>query len=481
MAKIKTASLIKSRLKNVARAKLSGEFFIIFLFILALSLICPGGDRLGLILKTDASWSDNIRGNASSSVGKISFNCLDDGTNGTFPYTFPFQFSTSPCNPNTHGVNLNASNNFSGEAWNFTLGLITFNATTTPPVPGYSFNTNCPNTCNLANNCLACYNETDQKIYGWARVLSTGAWIQFNSSLTPQSSMTNYLAPQPGIFSGLASSSFGAISLNCSDDSSCFSDDYKVYRWPIELRQLTAPNWNFSEACSNGAKQAVIKWYINSGSQSAYQVIINNSNSTSSPAYDTGKTSGSAKQFICSGDCADRLNYASHYYSWVRLWDESYTATPTPWRQFNTSSGDTLTDNVAENAIGNPTPNLTFTTYKHDFPMPYFSWSPLDVIVGSSTSFTSASEYYTSTYPNYNPYLCTAGNCYYVWTSTDAGALISSSTAATTSMIFTRATGTRVYLRAMDNEQYYCSTSTILNVNFILPTWKETKATSSNP
>jgi len=420
---------------------------------------------------------NNIRGNAyNATYGKISFNCLDDGTGGHFPYTFPFPFSTEPCNPNTHGVNLDESNNFAGEAWNATLGLITFNATTTPP-DNYAFNTNCPNTCNLANNCWACYNENDQKMYGWARVINGGQWIQFNSSLAPQSSMNNYLSPNPGIFSGYASSSFGSISLNCINDNSCLSDDYKVYRWPIEIRQLSAPNWAFSEACSSGARQAVLKWYVNSGSQSAYQVIINNANNTTSPIYDSGKTSGSAKQFICDGGACS-LDYDEHYYFWLRLWDESYTATPTPWRQFNTSAGDVLTDNVAANS-SSQNPTLTFTTYKHEFPMPYFSWSPFDVIVGSTTSFTNSSQYYNSTYPNYNPQVCSAGTCYYLWTTTDTGAMIASNTAATTSIVFTKATGTRVYLKTTDADNYFCSTSTLLNVNFLLPTWKEVKATST--
>jgi len=427
----------------------------------------------------ETSSENNIRGNAyNATYGKISFNCLDDGTGGNFPYTFPFPFSTEPCNPNAHGVNLDTNNNFAGEAWNATLGLITFNATTTPP-DNYAFNANCPSTCNLANECWACYNENDQKIYGWARVINGGQWIQFNSSLSPQSSMNNYLSPDPGIFSGYASSSFGSISLNCLNDSSCLSDDYKVYRWPIELRQLSAPNWNFSEACSSGSRQAVLKWYVNSGSQSAYQVIINNANNTTSPIYDSGKTTGSAKQFICSGGACS-LDYDEHYYFWLRLWDESYTATPTPWRQFNTSAGDTLTDNITENN-NSQNPNLTFTTYKHEFPMPYFSWSPFDVIVGSTTSFTNASQYYNSTYPNYNPQVCSAGTCYYLWTTTDTGAVIASNTAATTSIVFTKATGTRVYLRTTDSDNYFCSTSTLLNVNFLLPTWKEIKASSTNP
>lgn len=444
-----------------------GAYFFVFFVIIFTAFINPAFSNS----------SNNIRGSAyNETYGKISFNCLDDDIGGTFPYTFPFQFSSGVCDPNDHGVNLDADNNFSGDAWNATLGLITFDATTTPP-DSYSFNSNCSNTCNLTNNCWACYNENDQKIYGWARVIDSGEWIEFNSSVSPQSSISNYLSPNPGIFSGYASSTLGDISFNCSNDSSCLEDDYYVYRWPIEIRQLSAPNWNFSEACSGGVKQAVLKWYISGGSQSAYQIIINDSNSTSTPLYDSGKVTSSAKQFICSGlSCP--LAYDSHYYFWLRLWDESYSATPTDWRQFDTSNGDVLTDNSTENQ-SSPNPTLTFTTYKHEFPLPYFTWDPYDVIVGSSTSFDGSAQYYTSSYPDSNPQACDSGTCSYLWTTTDASAIIASTSNATTTMLFTKATGTTVYLRATDADSYYCSTSTLLNVNFLLPTWKEIKATST--
>jgi len=449
----------------------SGRFLFGLILVAAISV--PGAVR------SESAGFKNIRGNAwNDTYGKISFNCMDDGDTGHFPYTFTFRFFTAPCDPNTHGVNIDTNYNFSGEAWNSTLGLITFNATTSPPGGYAAFNSHCPHTCDLSNDCWACYNEDDEKIYGWARVLNTGAWIQLNSSFSPQSSINNYISASPGYFHGIASSSFGQIKFNCNDDSSCLTNDFLVWRWPIELRKLSAPNWSFSEACSNGARQAVFKWWINSGSQSAYQLIVSNDNNTSSPVYDSGKTAASAKQFICSESNGCSLSYDKHYYFWLRLWDESYTATPTDWRQFDTNNGDTLTDNSSGNS-SSPNPNLTFTTYKHEFPMPYFSWNPADVIVGSSTYFTGASQYYTTTYPNYDPQACSSGNCTHLWTTTDTGALISSTTAATTTMAFTKATNTRVYLKTTDLDNYYCSTSTLLNVNFLLPNWKEIKATST--
>lgn len=425
-----------------------------------------------------ADINDNVRGIAyNATYGDISFNCLDDTAGGHFPYTFPFSFFVPACSSNTHGVNINSQGNFSGEAWNDGLGEITFYATSTPP-DNYAFAANCPNTCNLANNCTACYRESDQKIYGWAKVLSTGEWWRFDGAFSPQAAISSYISPNPGIFSGYASSSAGAISLNCSNDSSCATRDYKVYRWPLEVHDLSAPNWSFSQSCDNGALKSVMKWNITSGTQSAYQVLINTSNSTSSPFWDSGKIIGSARQYMCPNSldgCA--LNYNTHYYFWVRLWDEDNATTS--WRQYNTGLGDTLTDNSAGNA-SSADPSLTYTTYSHEFPVPYFTWDPIDVLVGTTTVFSGTSQYYTNAQPNTNPQACSYGPCAYLWTTTDLGAIIASSTYPNTNIVFAKATNTSVTLKSTDPDGYHCSTSTLLNVNFVLPIWKEIKPHNSN-
>lgn len=415
----------------------------------------------------------NIRGNAHNEhYGKISFNCLDDDPGGYFTYDFPINFSITPCGSNSHGVDIDINNNFSGEAWNKQLGLITFNSTEEPPDPNYI--EHCPNHY-LYPTSTACYDEEAQKIWGWAQVVNTREWIRFDGSESPASSIFNYNSATPGIFTGYASGGIGVISLNCATpiDTShkCSVDDYYVYRWPLELKKISAPNWSYSEACSSTAKQAIIQWYINGGVQSAYQVMINNENNTSSPLIDTDRVSGSAKQFICDGACAEKLVYGEHYYTWVRLWNENYSATPTPWRQFDVNNDDILTDN--------PTANFdsrTFTVYKHEFPVSTFSWSPTDVLVGTSTYFTSASQYYSNDSPYNNIKTCDAGTCSYLWTTSDTSALLSSTSTATSTFNFAKATGTVVSLKTIDSENYYCSTSTILNVNFKLPIWKEIKA-----
>ncbi len=424
--------------------------------------------------QASASTEHNVRGRAYTELyGLISFNCLDDDFAGTFPFVFPFVFHVGPCELSDHGVNIDFDNNFSGEAWNPILGYIEFEGTATPD--NYAFNTHCQNQCDASNNCTACYNDSDQRVYGWGRVVSSGIWIELNSLLAPQTSISNYLSPSPGYFSGYASSSIGAISFDCHDDDSCGTNDYQVYMWKVEVKSISAPNWSYSEACSGGARKSVFKWVKRAGIQSAYRIVANTVNSTSTPLYDSGKIVGNATQYICPGPlCAFTPNYNTPYYWWLMLWDEDDVAQP--FVQFDTREGHVITDNVLGNTAANPDdPYYTFTAYKHEFPDTLFDWDPHDILIGSSTQFTSNSSYYSSALPN-TPQICNDGVCDYLWTCS-AFAEIDNPNASSTAMRFYDLNPKTVTLTVTDADNYMCSTSSpLLEINFDLPIWKEVKA-----
>ena len=430
-----------------------------------------------------ADATHNIRGLAyNSSYGYISFNCLDDDFGARFPMSFPFTFYIGPCTVRESGVNLDENNNFSGEAWNSILGIITFNSASTPPTEHFRSACNNNGTCLAANNCTACYNEDDGHVYGYMQVVSTGEWIRLDSEvINPSTQISNYLSSQPGIFSGYAISTLGEISFNCADVGVCGTNSYYVRIGPLEIRQLQSPHWSAAEACSLAANRAVLKWSRRSGIQTAYQILISTQDSiTNGIALDTGKVSSAANQYNVSG-----LDYDRSYYWFLRLWDGDDA--PTAWRQFNTSVPnrlvqDWLTDNQAYNQAKNPSGyTKTFTTYVHEYPRPIFTWSPEEITIATtSNAFVSNSRYFSSIAPTTSQ-SCNDGGCTYQWSTTDNLAVITSPTMASTSIEFATATSTAVTLRVTDNNNYSCATSTTLNINYQLPLWKEIKASESYP
>ncbi len=471
------------------------------------------------VVRGKAWWNDQLQ--------YVYFNCLDDivGDQLDFPmnlcgnqdFSNPacapepenrFHFYAVGCSWLVHGVYIDEEGKFSGSAWNYAKGLISFEATTTPdadsPPDNYAFNVNCPNTCDAGNGCWACYNEANQKVYGWGRSTVDGTWLRLDSAATPPVQIKSwniatptvpYYALQAGDFVGTATSVDGNLSFNCQSEnggaSNCSTRNYKTYIGNLQIGSLSAPNWSYSDACDagpDGALKVVLRWYAKSGvqpfaeygnlGQSAYRVIINTSNSTSSPAYDSGKVagpSGTAVQLTCpSAACSFTPSYNTHYFWWIQLWDQADQ--PTEWYQYE--------HNSASDTGGDPDTNpLTFTTYKHEFPSPFFIWEPYDVSeqVGTTTEFMSyslatTSQYYTIADPS-SPQSCATPACQYLWTVEDnPDSIISATTSASTSIIFAHATRTTVTLRITDTDGYFCIRPEELLVNYGLPIWREVKA-----
>ena len=431
-----------------------------------------------------ASVDHNIRGIASSSAGYISFNCLDDDFFGKFTMTFPFYFNVPPCSVSQHGVNLDDYNNLSGSAWSPSLGYLDFGSESAPNAPDYGFNSHCLNQCTSANHCHACYNYNTERFYGWAYYAANNEWIRLDEPANVPSGsyfmpvrMANVNSPQPGVLHGYIHPSFGPLSFNCEDESTCGINPYKVFMWKLELQSMSAPNWSFSQACSSNARRVVFQWLKKSGIQSAYRIIVSTSNSTSSPVFDTGKKTSSAYQLVCpSADCLWTPEYNTSYYWWLQLWND--LDEPTEMFQFNRDINGFLTDNIAYNDAVSPNNRLTFTSYRHEFPNPFFSWDPPEILVGSSTQFVSDAKFYTNAQPDSNPQTCVDGNCDFLWSvSNPDEAIIDSPTSANTDIIFKNIYPQDVTLRVTDAEGYQCSRAySVLTINFQLPLWKEVKA-----
>lgn len=465
------------------------------------------------VKNTQAATSSFVRGAALwGSNGYLYFSCSDDVMGdrfddpynlcggilgsplicGTAPYVF--HFYSPPCLNSQHQVYISNTGNFSGSAWNYLKGFVTFDATSSAPLLNYSFNVNCPNTCNAANNCLACYNENTQRVYGWARVMGDNSWINLNpatsspliqiKSWNASSSTVPYYNSsdlKAGDFIGYATSSGENISFNClsaGGGSGCTS--YKVYLSNLQIGHLSAPNWSVAQSCNGPALQAYLNWDLKSGcnsnnysclpsgtdSQIGFEVIVNTTNSTTSPAYDSGQASSSLGRFLVSKSNFPGFNYNQSYYWWVRLIDEN--SKWTQWYQFGGSDSghnglaDTITD--LGNTYTSPDAK-TFKTYKHEFPTTNFSWLPSSVIVGATTTFTNLTQYFSG-----------VGTT--TWSTLDSGDVISATNSPSSTNIFFRyqSSANKVTLIVSDTDNYTCSLTQPISVNYGLPIWREVKA-----
>jgi hypothetical protein len=460
----------------------------------------------GFLLMANSAQAANsvVRGQAYwGNKGYIYFSCTDDvignrfdevanlngGTRYVPPAALLFHFYAEPCTQFLHGVEIKTDGSFLGKAWNPSMGFINFEYDGTNLPPDYNFAAaHCP-ACTSANNCIACYDETDQSVYGYARIEYNGDWIKLDSTSTvPVKLQSNDLDPvlpgynvTSGDFVGTASAgTYNDISFNCESEDypgigTCDTRQYKVYIKDLRLGRLSAPNWSYTSACTGDALRAVLRWGKLSGIQTAYEVIVNDSNlmSTTSGAFvcwSEKVINPSATQYIISNSnpyCGNRLQYGTAYYWWIRAYDEDNK--PTEWYQYISNSAADTDQNLDGNA-------MTFQTFKHEFPSPFFSWAPLEVMTGTTTTFTSASLSYTTAQPNL-PQSCDPSRCSYLWTTTDADATIYATTSAVTGINFFAATNTSVTLYVTDNEGYICSSSSpSFKVNYDLPIWHEIKA-----
>ena len=394
------------------------------------------------------AWSENF--------GWVSFNCTNDDTCGTSNY----------------GVNIDTTTgNFSGYAWSSNIGWIDF-----APTSGYPELPNTP----------AHYDSATGAVTGWAKILSLGdeGWLKMNDSWPDGVAIDSNSDFHGFAWNGNSASGAGLgwLSFNCANETPpCSGTNYKVVgkiNAPPQAGGLTAPNWSFAQASQYGALNAKLEWTFSDpdtgASQSAYQIIINTSNSISNPVFDSGKCLGynnpSAKCKVDNGasgttnfplNAADGLNYNTSYYWWVKVWDNNDLASGL--KQY-----DTVPD--TDNDDGNP---LTFTTYKHEFPLVDFTWLPVNPSQGEKTQFSDASKYYPGATPS-TPTNCDDANCDWHWT-VPADATIDNSTIANPKITFGSSGQMSVTLKVTDSDGYFTSLTKTLDLKQKLPSWKEVK------
>jgi len=474
-----------------------------------------------------AGTSDNVYGFAwSENIGWISFNSTDCDTDSNgFIDTDAMVLGCGGDNTTdtafNYGVDIEkvdvgTRGNFSGYAWSSNVGWISFEEGN---VPGsdYSFNANCPGTCDSAHNCTACYSWINQKVYGWAKILALGddGWVKFRDASwadgvtidSADSEFSGWAWNEDGNGTGIGWISFNAD--DCNNNGSVFNGtpagcpdpgtpyfDYKVkgdVNTPPTADNLSAPNWSEASVGGNvcSTHQALIarlKWRYNDDvalDGKAYQIVINTTN-LGDPSvggdFDTGKCLKSdgvhddciidfaGNNAFCLEDGGycwytvsishfGAFNYNKHYYWWVMVWDNDDVASD--WKQYDTDPDTDNDDGVI----------LTFTTYKHEFPNPSFTWYIPDPSAEEQVLFNGSAKYYTGGFGTEAD--CTDVSCNWLWTAIPPAVNIYNPNSSSTIMEFNK--GVQQATLEVGDGDYLCSTSTTFDVKLKLPTWKETK------
>lgn len=266
--------------------------------------------------------------------------------------------------------------------------------------------------------------------------------------------------------------SVGWLSFDCSDEGAadCNDSDYGVeahLNTVPEADEMTSPNWNFSNACSQGAKHAFLKWEIEDpdkgASQKAWRLIVDDSEDRDDPnLLDTDRVEGDTKQYYLDPSF---LDYGQSYSWWIKMWDNHNISSE--WHQYDTEPD---TDNDDDNTY-------TFTVYEHEFPEPEFYTQPSSPSMNEDVKFVSTSSIYTVDEPTVAT-SCTDATCDYSWDYPEEDVILKDGDPDASSSIILEFTSTSTYtigLQVTDPEGYYCGTSTAIDIKQPLPTWREIK------
>ncbi len=480
----------------------------------------------------------------SSNIGWISFNSTDCDNNGNIYLGNPAGCPVNGTAFFDYGVYIdNNTGDISGFAWSENVGWISFNRENYCE-SGVNIGKTCANsgdcdgaTCggdpagktgdplyppyNSTTGTIAKYNTGTHVIDGWAKILSMGddGWISFNCSNNGGSCGTSDYKVIANVtnseLEGWAwngnddDSGIGWISFNSNNPDSG-GGNYKV---EAQLNQkpwaddLLAPQWsgNDGDACNyDKALHAKLTWRYNddgSGDGIAYEIAIDTSDLGVDPSgaiFDTGKCTvpggdciinvGSGINVSCledGGYCHYDLDktvwpafdYDKNYYWWVQVWDEYGIASG--WKQYDTNTGADTDGNPDFVFVGDGS-EKTFTTYKHEFPQPYFTWSPAQPAIDEEVLFISRK---LSLYGNSDTE-CTTDDCGYSWEYTGDSAdceIGPPDNASSTIIIFKKKINYSdgdIELTVTDKSDslnYSCSTSTTFNIKQKLPMWIEAR------
>jgi len=472
--------------------------------------------------KANAAAGDNVRGFAwSDTIGWISFNSSDCDTDSN---NFVDSGNCGGGNNSSipvinYGVKIDKSNvstlgNLSGYAWSESAGWISFSEA---DLSDYSFNSNCQTvSCTAANNCTACYSYADQKIYGWAKVLSLGddGWIRLDDDTAVDSANygVEYKDYTSKEFKGWAwnasnlnnETGIGWVSFNCENlicagnsdsiimDGDCYNkstDDScgvgnsgtcqnqcKVCKGGVNNGKEVCPD----DTCSGGgtcvANNYKVTADINTPPVVSHLIAIPPAdycvenpvvrfswdfNDTQDGAVQTGRTLKITRSDNTS--IYNQYDITSDKYKNFILGVDNFTY------GYSYNWEVTVRDSVGVDS--SVVTGTIFTPPTNKYPKVFFTWYAPDPSVEEKIQFTGSGIYYTGTTPTDCPNDAT---CTYSWSTSGspAGNIGSPSNSSTMIEFTTSGSNAQVSL-SLTHGGKTCSFSTVLDVSQKLPTWIE--------
>jgi hypothetical protein len=450
------------------------------------------------------STAQNVNGFAwngadtNSGIGWISFNSTDcdlnnDGSFGDVgapagcPAAGPTAF--------VYGVDFDpGTGNFSGYAWNNQVGWI-------------SFDRNDPNTGDPPNSPtddpgagsgpIAQYSSVDDKVYGWAKILSMGdeGWIRFDHGQdTNNEELRIDLAT--GDFSGWAwngndddptttegnwETGIGWISFNCNSyNAGGCAFPYKVSINPVTVN--TAPSvqnpssaldenrmCEYYDPNNSPLMHYRLAWDFTDADSGDYQTkfdieIDDNIDGDFSTPYFSDTGGGNEYYLFTQFNPAHFINFNTSYEWRVRVYDKNNE--PSAWLEVTGANIEVI------------------VTPDHEYPVPAFYWSPNQINEGTPSKFIGSdgvkdlSKYYSIPGVSNNCDLDPAPvNCTYTWSVAPDPSVVNYDTGNDLASPFItfneKSENFSVNLEVRDANGYSCSTSTEISTYLPLPVWIE--------
>lgn len=216
---------------------------------------------------------------------------------------------------------------------------------------------------------------------------------------------------------------------NCDSQSRCVDNSACNNNNP----QIINPNVTTPNGCSFAQPIVFLSWNFfdpDGDSQAYYQVQISTDSNFSSIKINSGKVKSSSNSYATS---LNTLSYNTTYYWKVTVWDNR---------------------DGSSSAIGS-----SFTTPKHRYPTPDFTWTPSQPAVGEKVQLKNASTVYDSAQKSLS------------WTF--EGGDISNSSAENPTVTFNSSGQKKVTLTITDSDSYSCTTSKFIPVQSSFPSWRE--------